>query len=110
MTAINRWRRVERWVYHGLHSLDLPYLYNSRPSWDIVMIVLCLGGLTSSGIGFGLGLRRMRRATKGFVAAPAPLRDYRDRRLPERHLLSGRLDHRDLAVVAAGRQLAAAGC
>lgn len=64
VTAINRWGRVERWVYHGLHSLDFPYLYNSRPSWDIVMIVLCLGGLTSSGIGFALGLRRMRRAVK----------------------------------------------
>ena len=60
VTAINRWGRVERWVYHGLHSLDFPYLYNSRPSWDIVMIVVCLGGLTSSGIGFVLGLRRMR--------------------------------------------------
>jgi len=60
VTAINRWGRVERWVYHGLHSLDFPYLYNSRPSWDIVMIVLCLGGLTSSGIGFVLGMRRMR--------------------------------------------------
>jgi hypothetical protein len=72
VTAVNRWQRVERWAYHGLHSLDLPYLYNSRPSWDVVMIVLCLGGLTSSGIGFWMGLRRMRRATKGFVAAPAP--------------------------------------
>ena len=64
VTAINRWGRVERWVYHGLHSLDFPYLYNSRPSWDIVMIVLCLGGLTSSGIGFVLGVRRMRRAVR----------------------------------------------
>jgi hypothetical protein len=63
VTAINRWGRVERWVYHGLHSLDLPYLYTSRPSWDIVMIVLSLGGLASSGLGFMLGLRRMRRAT-----------------------------------------------
>ena len=64
VTAINRWQRVERWAYHGLHSLDLPYIYNSRPSWDVVMILLCLGGLTSSGIGFWLGLRRMRRAAK----------------------------------------------
>jgi hypothetical protein len=64
VTAINRWGRVERWVYHGLHSLDFPYLYNSRPSWDIVMIALCLGGLTSSGLGLVLGLRRMRRAVR----------------------------------------------
>jgi len=62
VTAVNRWQRVERWAYHGLHSLDLPYLYNSRPSWDIVMIVLCLGGLTSSVLGLILGTRRMKRA------------------------------------------------
>jgi hypothetical protein len=62
VTAINRWQRVERWAYHGLHSLDLPYLYNSRPSWDIVMIVLCVGGLTSSVLGLVLGTRRMKRA------------------------------------------------
>ncbi len=62
VTAINRWQRVERWAYHGLHSLDLPYLYNSRPSWDIVMIALCLGGLTSSVLGLMLGTRRMKRA------------------------------------------------
>ena len=65
VTAINRWGRVERWVYHGLHSLDFPYLYNSRPSWDVVMIVVCLGGLTTSGIGFVLGVRRIGRAAKG---------------------------------------------
>jgi hypothetical protein len=64
VTAINRWGRVERWVYHGLHSLDFPYLYNSRPSWDIVMLTLSFGGLTTSGIGFVLGLRRMRRAAR----------------------------------------------
>ena len=70
VTAINRWGRVERWVYHGLHSLDFPYLYNSRPSWDIVMIVLCLGGLTTSGIGFFLGTRRLRRAARGVAPLP----------------------------------------
>jgi hypothetical protein len=72
VTAISRWGRVERWVYHGLHSLDFPYLYNSRPSWDIVMIVLCLGGLTTSGIGLFLGVRRMRRASR-HVSAPYPV-------------------------------------
>jgi hypothetical protein len=69
VTAVNRLQRIERWAYHGLHSLDLPYLYNSRPSWDIVMIVLCLGGLTASGIGFWLGVRRMRRAAKRVAIA-----------------------------------------
>jgi hypothetical protein len=35
---------VSRWLYHGLHSLDFPWLYNYRPLWDIVVIALMLGG------------------------------------------------------------------
>jgi uncharacterized iron-regulated membrane protein len=37
--------RVNRWLYHGLHSLDLPWLYRHRPAWDLTMLVL-LGGCT----------------------------------------------------------------
>jgi hypothetical protein len=35
---------VNRWLYHGLHSFDFPWLYNYRPLWDIVVISLMLGG------------------------------------------------------------------
>jgi PepSY-associated TM region len=35
---------VTRWAYHGLHSLDFPWLYNYRPAWDIVVIAFMLGG------------------------------------------------------------------
>ena len=35
---------VSRWLYHGLHSLDFPWLYNYRPLWDVVVITLMLGG------------------------------------------------------------------
>jgi len=35
---------VNRWLYHGLHSLDFPWLYKHRPLWDIVVIGLMLGG------------------------------------------------------------------
>jgi hypothetical protein len=35
---------INRWLYHGLHSLDLPWLYDHRPLWDIVMIAFMLGG------------------------------------------------------------------
>ena len=35
---------VNRWLYHGLHSLDFPWLYNHRPLWDIIVIGLMLGG------------------------------------------------------------------
>jgi hypothetical protein len=37
---------VTRWLYHGLHSLDFPWLYNHRPAWDIVVLALMLGGLS----------------------------------------------------------------
>ena len=35
---------MSRWLYHGLHSLDFPWLYNYRPLWDIVVITFMLGG------------------------------------------------------------------
>ncbi len=34
-------RRLRRWLYQGLHSLDFPFLYYERPLWDVVVIVLC---------------------------------------------------------------------
>jgi len=33
---------VNRWLYHGLHSMDLPWLYNYRPAWDILVLSLML--------------------------------------------------------------------
>lgn len=35
---------MERWLYHGLHSLNFPWLYNYRPLWDIVVITFMAGG------------------------------------------------------------------
>jgi hypothetical protein len=35
---------TSRWLYHGLHSLDFPSLYNHRPAWDIVVLSFMLGG------------------------------------------------------------------
>jgi len=39
---------VTRWVYHGLHSLDFPWLYSHRPVWDIVVIAFMVGGAALS--------------------------------------------------------------
>lgn len=36
--------RWNRWLYHGLHSMDFPWLYKSRPSWDILLVSLLAGG------------------------------------------------------------------
>ncbi len=59
----DRW--PERWLYHGLHSINLPMLYKHRPAWDIAVLFLMLGGaflsLTSVLIGWRfLRLRLMR--------------------------------------------------
>jgi len=42
--AYNSRSRWNRWLYHGLHSLNFPWLYKYRPAWDIVVIALLLGG------------------------------------------------------------------
>jgi hypothetical protein len=40
--------RWNRWLYHGLHSFDFPWLYRYRPAWDILVLALLLGGTTLS--------------------------------------------------------------
>lgn len=40
--------RTSRWLYHGLHSLDFFNLQHSRPGWDIIIILLLLGGTAAS--------------------------------------------------------------
>jgi hypothetical protein len=35
---------LDRWLYHGLHSMNFPWLYNYRPAWDILVIGFMLGG------------------------------------------------------------------
>jgi hypothetical protein len=56
--------RWNRWLYHGLHSWDLPWLYRNRPVWDIAVLVLLLGGtslcVTSVIIGFQFLRRNLR--------------------------------------------------
>jgi hypothetical protein len=51
---------VNRWLYHGFHSLDFPFLYARRPLWDVVMIVLSLGGLASAVTSIVPAWRRIR--------------------------------------------------
>jgi len=58
-----RRERVQRWLYHGLHSLDFPFWYYSR-AWDVVMIALLSGGSVLSAIGVVIGWRRLRRLTR----------------------------------------------
>ena len=54
-------RRQLRWLYQGLHSLDFPFLYYERPLWDVVVIVLSIGGTVVSATTLVPAWRRLRR-------------------------------------------------
>lgn len=68
--------RVERWLYHGLHSFDIPWLHAQRPLWDVLLVGLSLGGLTLAVTAVLPAWRRTRRALgvvrAAAAAAPAP--------------------------------------
>ncbi len=53
--------RLNRWLYHGLHSLDFTFLYYRRPLWDIVVIALSIGGIVLSVTTLVPAYRRLRR-------------------------------------------------
>jgi hypothetical protein len=54
-------------IYQGLHSLDFPFLYYTRPLWDVVVIVLSIGGTVLSVVSLVPVWRRLRRHTRRFV-------------------------------------------
>ena len=55
---------VNRWLYHGLHSLDFPWLYEHRPLWDVVVITFMLGGTALSVTGVMLAWRVIGRTLR----------------------------------------------
>jgi hypothetical protein len=60
-TERSRW---ERWLYNGLHSLDFPFLFYHRPLWDLVVIVLSIGGFALSITGIVLTIRYFQKSYK----------------------------------------------
>lgn len=61
----NAQSRRNRWLYHGLHSFDLPVLYAHRPAWDIVMVMLMGGGVAISITAVALAWGVLRRKARG---------------------------------------------
>ena len=55
-----RHSRIQRWLYHGLHSLDFNFLIQHRPAWDIVVIALSLFGFAMSVSSIVIAWRRLR--------------------------------------------------
>jgi hypothetical protein len=69
-TTLNKW---ERWLYHGLHSFDFPWLLKYRPAWDIVMWIMGLGGLAVSITGVVLTYKWLKRK----ITVPNYQKEYR---------------------------------
>ena len=65
-------RRLLRWLYQGLHSLDFPFLYYERPLWDLVVIVLSIGGAVVSATTLVPTWRRLRRHSRNALRLFAP--------------------------------------
>jgi hypothetical protein len=61
VARFTRGERVERWLYHGLHSLDFSFWYYNKPLWKAGMVVLLSGGSMLSFVGVVIGFRRLRR-------------------------------------------------
>jgi hypothetical protein len=65
-----RLSRVNRWLYHGLHSFDFPWLYYRRPLWDVLVIALSAGGLVLSATTLTASWRRLRRHGRRLTSRP----------------------------------------
>jgi len=61
--ARSRWNR---WLYHGLHSLDFLFLIRRRPLWDVIALGLLLGGLVLSVTGVVVGWRYLQDLSRFF--------------------------------------------
>jgi hypothetical protein len=53
--------RAYRWLFNGLHSIDFTAWLRFRPVWDIVTVLLLLGGLAGAFTGTYLAVMRVKR-------------------------------------------------
>lgn len=60
LSVMDRSRRLYRWFFNALHSLDIPGLVNKRPWWDAVMLLLLLLGFAFSTTGVIIGIKRLK--------------------------------------------------
>ena len=56
--------RLNRWLYHGLHSIDLPWLYKHRPAWDVAVLLLMFGGVALAVTSVILAVRVIERKSR----------------------------------------------
>jgi hypothetical protein len=65
--VVGRRARLDRWLYNGLHDFDFPGFADWHPFWDVVMIVLLVGGLLLSITGTVMGWKWVRRWSESGV-------------------------------------------
>lgn len=65
-----RLSRMNRWLYHGLHSFDFPWLYYRRPLWDVLVIAFSAGGIVLSATTLTASWRRLRRHARRITGPP----------------------------------------
>lgn len=58
--SLDSTRRVKRWLFAFLHSFDWLPLLERRPLWDVLLVVLSLGGFAVCVTGVVIGWRRLR--------------------------------------------------
>ena len=54
--------RLQRWIYHGLHSLDFDFWSYQGWAWTAAMVTLNIGGTLLSAIGVIIGIKRILRS------------------------------------------------
>ncbi|WP_432730546.1 PepSY domain-containing protein [Variovorax sp. W6] len=80
---IDSHRRASRWLFAMLHSWDWLPLLERRPLWDVVLVVLSLGGAVLSLTGVVIGWRRLGRKLRGAKPrGPAPAQSAAPSRRP----------------------------
>lgn len=64
LNELDSYQRTERWLFALLHSWDWLPLLQNRPLWDIVMLVLAVGGLALSATGIWIAGHRLHIKTR----------------------------------------------
>ena len=67
VTRFTRRERLQRWIYHGLHSLDFNFWYYQGWVWQTTMVGLNAGGALLSMIGVALAIKRVTRRFPSFL-------------------------------------------
>jgi hypothetical protein len=72
VASFTRRERLQRWIYHGLHSFDFNFWYYNGPVWRTVMVALNAGGVALSLIGVLIATKRIKRALKRGMRGKKP--------------------------------------